>query len=285
MANDLQGRTFLVTGATAGIGLATAGALAGRGGRVVLTGRDAARTRAAVDTVRRSSGRDDVCSVPLDLASLASVREAADAFGELGVPLHVLVANAGQAGIRGVTADGFELAFGTNHLGHFLLTTLLLDRLRAAAPSRVVVVASQSHEQARGIDWDALRRPTATYSGMREYGVSKLCNVLFARELARRERPQGVTAYSLHPGVIASEIWKRVPWPVRPIATRFMRSPEDGARTSVHCATAPGIEADSGAYFSDCAVHRVNPVVTDELAAALWRRSEAWVAEAAPAAS
>lgn len=281
MANDLQGRTFLVTGATAGIGLATAAALAGRGGQVVLTGRDPSRTRAAVDAVRRSSGRDDVLSVPLDLASLASVREAATAVGELGVPLHVLVANAGQAGIRGLTTDGFELAFGTNHLGHFLLTTLLLDQLRAASPSRVVVVASQSHEQARGIEWDALRRPTATFSGMREYGVSKLCNVLFARELARREAARGVTAYSVHPGVIASEIWKRVPWPVRPIATRFMRSTEDGARTSVHCATAPGIERDSGAYFSDCAVHRVNPAVTDDLAADLWRRSEAWVAQAA----
>lgn len=280
MDHDLAGRTFLVTGATAGIGLATARALAGRGGRVVVAGRSPDRTRAAVDTVRRASGNDDVTSIALDLASLASVREAAAAFGELGLPLHVLVNNAGLAGLRGSTADGFELAFGTNHLGHFLLTTLLIDHLRAAAPSRVVSVASDSHYQAKGIDWDAVRQPTRSYAAMREYAVSKLCNVLFVQELARREAGHGVTAYSVHPGVIASEIWKRVPWPVRPLMTRFMKSTVEGARTSVYCATEPGIEKDSGAYFDDCAVRAPNPVATEALAAELWRRSEEMVAGA-----
>lgn len=278
MGGDLAGRTVLVTGATAGIGLATAEELARRGGHVVVAGRSPERTAAAVDAVRRASGSDEVSSLDLDLADLGSVRQAAATFLDTDRPLHVLVDNAGIAGLRGATADGFELAFGTNHLGHFLFTSLLLPRLRASAPARVVVVASESHYQAKGIDWAALQRPTRSFTAMPEYAVSKLCNVLFAQELARREADHGVTAYSVHPGVIASEIWKRLPWPARPIAKRFMKSPAEGARTSVYCATETGIEGDSGAYFDSCAVRAPNPVATPALAAELWERSEAWVA-------
>jgi retinol dehydrogenase-12 len=276
--SELQGRTFLVTGATSGIGRATLEDLARRGASVVLACRSVPRAEEVAATTRRSTGNDAVWVVPMDLASLGSVRAGVESFHRLGLPLHVLVNNAGVGGARGTTSDGFELAFGTNHLGHFLLTALLLGDLRAAAPSRVVTVASASHYQARGIDFDDVRRRSRSITGLREYAVSKLCNVLFSRELALREAANGVTAASLHPGVVATEIWRRVPRPVRPLVTRRMLSPEQGARTSLYCATAPGVEEHNGAYFDDCAVRAPSPLVTPALAAALWDHSEQFVA-------
>ena len=177
-----------------------------------------------------------------------------------------------------LTASGVELAFGTNHVGHFVLTTRLLDALGDGAPRRVVTVASKSHYQAKGIDFDAVRRPTHSRTGMPEYAVSKLANVLFSQELARRVAGRGIHTYVLHPGVIASEIWRNVPWPLRPVMTRFMKSPEEGARTSVYCASSPEVADDTGRYYSDCAVKEPNPAATPELAAELWRRSEEWTA-------
>jgi len=270
---DLTGRAYLVTGATSGIGRATAEELARRGGTVVLACRSEERAKATIGALRRATGSTSIFFVPLDLADLASVRAAARSFCGLGLPLHVLVNNAGIGGVRGVTRDGFELAFGTNHLGHFLLTNLLLDQLRAAAPARVVTVASDSHYHARGIDFDALRRPTR-FTARAEYAMSKLCNVLFTQELARREGPNGVSAFAVHPGVVATGIWKRVPWPARSILMRTMLSATEGARTSLYCATEPGLEAYNGGYFHDCTACAPSPVATPELAAALWRFSE-----------
>ena len=183
-----------------------------------------------------------------------------------------------MGGARGLTASGFELNFGTNHLGHFLLTTRLLEALGDGAPRRVVTVASKSHYQAKGIDFDAVRRPTRSMTGMPEYAVSKLANVLFSQELARRVAGRGIHTYVLHPGVIASEIWRNVPWPLRPVMTRFMKSPEDGARASVHCASSPEVADETGRYYSDCAVKEPNAAVTPELAKELWSRSEEWAA-------
>jgi len=271
---ELEGRVFLVTGASSGIGLATAAQLACQGGVVVLACRSKERAMAVIGAVRRDSGNDAVHFVQLDLARLASVRQAAESFREMGLPLHVLINNAGVAGARGVTEEGFEVAFGTNHLGHFLLTSLLLPELRAAAPSRVVTVSSAAHFQAKGIDFAALRRPTRSLTGYREYAVSKLCNVLFAQELARREGPHGVSSFSLHPGVVASRIWRRVPWPIRPLLTRSMLTPDEGARTTLWCCSEPGLEAYSGGYFENCAPRGPSPVATPQLAARLWEESE-----------
>ena len=158
----------------------------------------------------------------------------------------MLVNNAGVAGRRGLTKQGFELMFGVNHLGHFLLTELLLERLTSSGPARVVTVASDAHYSARGIDWDALRRPARGITGLGEYAVSKLCNVLFSQELARRTEGTGVHAYALHPGVVASDIWRRVPWPVRPLVTRRMLTVDQGAQTSLYCATSPSVAATAG---------------------------------------
>lgn len=275
---DMEGRTVVVTGANSGIGRATALALVARGARVHVACRSAERAAEVLDEAGRLAGPGSAAFLELDLADLASVRRSAATFLAGGEPLQVLVNNAGVAGQRGQTADGFELTFGVNHLGHFLLTELLLDRLRANAPARVVTVSSVGHRQARGIDFEALRRPTRSFTALPEYGVSKLCNILFTQELARREAGSGLTTYTLHPGAIASNIWRRVPWPVQPLMKVFMRSSEDGARTSIWCASAPELAGVSGRYYVDCREHQPSRVATPELAAELWSRSEEWTA-------
>jgi NAD(P)-dependent dehydrogenase (short-subunit alcohol dehydrogenase family) len=168
------------------------------------------------------------------------------------------------------------MTFGVNHLGHFALTNLLLGLLTQSAHTRVVNVSSEAHYQARGIDFDALRRAGRGITGLHEYAVSKLCNVLFTQELARRTAGTGVTTYTLHPGVVASDIWRRVPWPVRPIMTRRMLSVTDGAQTSLYCATSPEVAGVSGRFYDKCAERAPNPVATPELGLALWERSAAW---------
>jgi NAD(P)-dependent dehydrogenase (short-subunit alcohol dehydrogenase family) len=276
-SGELAGRTFMVTGGNTGIGRATAAGLARRGGRVYVATRSQEKGRRAVADIVAATGSDAVAFLPLDLADLASVRRCAEEFLALGEPLHVLINNAGVGGQRGITKDGFELAFGVNHVGHFALTTALLDRLAASAPARVVTVASDAHYQARGVDFEAVRRPTASVTGMREYAVSKLCNVLFSQELARRVQGRGITTYALHPGVVASDIWRRVPWPIRPLIKLRMISPEEGAKTSLYCATSGSVAAASGRFYDDSREREPSKVAAPDLARALWEHSQAWV--------
>ena len=280
-AGDLEDRTFLVTGANTGIGKETARALSARGARVFVACRSQENGRRAIDEIAGETGSRSLELLSLDLGDLDSVRRCAEAFLAAGEPLHVLINNAGVAGGRGMTTSGFERTFGTNHVGPFLLTSLLLDRLRASAPARIVNVSSIAHYEAPGIDWEAVRRPTKSLTGMPEYRVSKLANVLHAQELARRLDGTGVTTYALHPGVIASDIWRRVPWPVRPLMKRRMDTPEHGARTSLYCATAPELAAESGQYYDDCRRTPAAPAATAALGAELWRRSSDWTAAGA----
>ena len=273
----LSGTTALVTGANSGIGAATAIGLAREGARVHLACRSEERTRPVLDRIASECGPGRAAYVPLDLGDLDSVRRCAERFLDQDEPLHVLVNNGGVAGLRGLTSSGFELAFGTNHVGHFLLTSLLRDRLRHSAPARVVTVASVAHFQAPGIDWDAVRRPTRSITGLPEYAVSKLANVVFSEELGRRLEGTGVTTYAVHPGAIASNIWKRVPWPFRQVMKRvFMRSPEEGARTSLWCATEPDLAGETGRYYDACRARPASRTATPELGEELWRRSVAW---------
>jgi retinol dehydrogenase-12 len=274
---DLSGRTFLVTGGNTGIGLATARTLAKRGGRVHLACRSEQKGQAAAAALAAEAGSDQVRFLQLDLADLASARASAQAFLALGEPLHVLINNAGVAGRRALTKDGFELMFGVNHLGHFAFTIALLDCL-TSSKARIVNVASDAHYSAKGVNFDQLRRPARGITGMNEYAVSKLCNVLFTQELARRLAGTGVTSYSLHPGVVASDIWRRVPWPVRPLMTRRMLTVDQGAQTSLYCATSPELADVSGRYYDNCAEREPSPVATAELAGQLWRWSEEWAA-------
>jgi NAD(P)-dependent dehydrogenase (short-subunit alcohol dehydrogenase family) len=244
---------------------------------VCLAGRSEAKTLPVIDEIVARTGNSALQFLLLDLGDLASVRACASEFLSTGEPLHGLINNAGLAGQRGLTESGFELAFGTNYVGPFLLTGLLLERLRESAPARIVNVSSIGHYRAAGIDYEAVRQRTKSLIPMPEYAVSKLGNVLHAQELARRLDRDGVTTYSLHPGAIASDVWRRVPWPVRPLLKRRMRSPAEGARTSLYCATSPELANESGHYYDDCRRKEPSAVATPQLAAELWDRSVAWV--------
>jgi NAD(P)-dependent dehydrogenase (short-subunit alcohol dehydrogenase family) len=273
---DLDGRTFVVTGATSGIGLITAGALATRGARVFLGCRSVDKGEGAAAALRASApGRSLALDLfPADVADLASVHAAAEAFLSRGLPLHGLIDNAGVGGAHGLSPDGFELTFATNHLGPYLLTRLLEPALRAGRPARVVVVSSEAHRNVRSIDFEALRGTTRSRTGLPEYAVSKLCNVLFARELGRRWAGRGITTYALHPGVVATGIWRRVPGPLRWLITRFMIPPEEGARTTITCATSPELGAASGRYYRREREEAPSAVAQDDaLAARLWEES------------
>lgn len=274
---DLSAKTYVITGANTGIGLATARALAGAGARVVAAGRSLERIQPAVDSIRTETGNSHVEAVAFELGSLASVREGARAILERAERIDALINNAGVVGQRGLTQDGFELQFGVNYLAHFLLTELLLDRLKASAPSRIVIVASGSHYRAKGVDFDAVRRETQSVTGLSEYAVSKLGNVLHARKLAQRLEGSGVTSYSLHPGVVASDAFRRIPQPLRSIVKLFMISTDAGARTSLYCATSPDVAGESGLYYEARRPRTPSrPAQDDALRDALDERSRAW---------
>jgi retinol dehydrogenase 12 len=279
MDKDLAGKNVVITGANTGIGLATAAALAARGAALTLACRSAEKTRQVVEDLRRRTGNDAIDFVELDLARLASVRRAAAEVLATDHPIHVLINNAGVGGQRGITADGFELHFGINHLGHFLWTELVLERLRASAPARIVALSSHAHYGARSIPWDALRRKTRSVTGMPEYKVSKLANVLHVAELGRRLAGSGVTTYAVHPGVIASDIWRRLPWILRKPALAFMKTTEEGALSSVRCAAAPELAGETGRYYdADGNGKAPGRLARDPaLAAELWERSVAMV--------
>ena len=277
----LQGQVALITGANTGIGRVTASALARLGARVFIATRSADKTQPVLDEIRSAGGHAEWLA--LDLGELASVRACAAAFLAKNLPLHLLVNNAGLASARGLTASGFELAFGTNHVGPFLLTQLLTDKLRqsvsdAAGTVRVVTVASRMHTRVKGIDWAVLRQSTPTRLGLPEYGVSKLANVLFSAELGRRLAGTGVHSYALHPGVVASDLWRSLGWPLRPLVKAFMLTPEQGAATTLHCATSAAVAGQTGLYYDKCQPTRTSRAGADvALAAELWRRSEEWV--------
>jgi retinol dehydrogenase-12 len=279
-AMDLAGKNVIVTGANTGIGRVTALELARKKARVILACRSEERTAPVLQEIAGFGGRAEFLKV--DLAELSSTRAAAESFLSRGEPLSVLVNNAGLAGARGLTKDGFEITFGTNHMGPYLFTRLLLPALERAGESRVVNVSSEGHYRAGGIDWDAVRKPTRTTTGLHEYCVSKLANVLFSNELARRSGKSGVRTYSLHPGAVASDVWREVPWGIRHVMKLFMLSNEDGARTTLFCATSDAVRDQTGKYYDNRREQRASDAALDEaLAGALWERSAAWAGLAA----
>jgi NAD(P)-dependent dehydrogenase (short-subunit alcohol dehydrogenase family) len=274
----LAERTCIVTGANTGIGRAIARGLASRGARVWLACRSEERARPVLSELRNEFGERSADYLELDLASLASVRRAANAFTATREPLDVLVNNAGVAGARGLTADGFEVSFGVNHLGRFHFTQQLLPRLRDRERARVITVSSGSHYAATDIDFERVRRPTASLTGLAEYETSKLCNVLFTAELARRTEGTGVHAYAVDPGRVASDVWRHVPRPIRAVMKWTMTSTEDGARSTLHCATEPSLVRHSGRYYAPDGTERTagEQARDTALAARLWAQSDAW---------
>ncbi|MFT5679421.1 MAG: retinol dehydrogenase-12 [Myxococcota bacterium] len=278
----MNDKTCLVTGANTGIGLETARGLAEQGATVVMTARNRTRGEEAVADVRRTTGSDRVSLLDLDLADLASVRAAAETVTAQHDRLHVLVNNAGlMLGERRVTTDGFEMTMGVNHLGHFAFTLLLLPLIMAAAPARIVNVASAVHQATRsGLDFDDLMFERRKYTPMGAYAASKLANIHFTRELARRLEGRGVTVNSVHPGVVGSrfgsdgdvsKLFGRLVGIARP----FMLTPAKGARTSLHVATSEEGGQVSGAYFAHRRQTKVSRAAQDDDAARqLWAMSE-----------
>src|SRR6266498_2341801 len=249
---DLHGRVCLVTGATSGIGRVTAEELAGMGATTLLVARDAERGERARRQIAATTGNQSLHVLLADLAAQAQVRRLAEQVRDHADRLHVLVNNAGLVQYhRRVTEDGLEWTFAVNHLAPFLLTNLLLDLLRAGAPSRVITVTSGAQSLGR-IDFDDLQGERR-YRGQRAYNQSKLANVMFTYELARRLEGTGVTATCVHPGVVRTNFGADGPLPVRlliPLGRRFMRSPEQGADTVVWLASSPDVEGVSGRYFT-----------------------------------
>ena len=279
---DLAGRTVLITGASSGLGRASALALAARGAAVVLAARSEARTQPVLDDIGRAHPAAQAEFLHLDLASLASVSDAAERVLASGRRLDVLMNNAGVAGTAGLTEDGFEITVGTNYIGHVYLTSLLLPRLLEAPQGRIVNIASVAHERVQSIDWRWLDRRTAgAKSGFNMYAASKLLNILHARELARRLAATRVTTYAVHPGGVASNIWRSLPWIARRALMLFLVSNEEGARTQVWCATAPELASSSGRYYYECREARGTELSRDAaLATELYDRTERAIADA-----
>lgn len=271
---SLAGKTAIVTGATSGIGTETARVLANAGATVVL----AVRNVKAGEALAKSLGKN-VEVQALELGDLKSVKAFTDAWLASGRPLHLLVNNAGiMATPKGETAQGFELQVGTNHLGHFALTTALLPVLEKSAPSRIVALSSDLHKRGNGARLvAALEKKPTDYSPFGAYGDSKLANVLFARALARR-LPAGVEVFSVHPGVINTNLSRSMGVLgaiYRAVGGLFMKSIPQGAATSVYAATAPELKGQSGAYLSNCAVAPASSEGSDAaLAEKVWALSE-----------
>jgi NAD(P)-dependent dehydrogenase (short-subunit alcohol dehydrogenase family) len=273
-----KSKTIVITGATSGIGRATALGLAKLDSRLILVGRDAGRAEETLAAIREATGREDVEIVRGDFARKEEVRRVADEIIDRCEAIHVLVNNAGVTLMkRTTTPDGFETTFAVNHLSYFLLTGLLLPRLLAAAPdARIVNVASDAHRWG-ALDFDDLQNERE-YRAMKVYGQSKTANILFTRELAGRLAGSGVSVNAVHPGAVATRLG-RGSGPLYDLLQRaigvFMRSPEQGAACSLHLATAPELAGVSGRYFADQREKQPRPHASDPaLAARLWEISE-----------
>ena len=276
----MQGKVCVITGASSGIGRVAALELAERGATVVLICRNEAGGAPVLEEMERRGGSGSATLLTADLSSQRQVRQVAADFLERFDRLDVLINNAGVAGwgTRLVTEDGLETTFAVNHLAPFLLTSLLLDRLRASAPARVITVSSAAHRNG-GLDFDDLQGERR-YSGFGAYSRSKLANVLFTRELSRRLEETGVTANCLHPGVVATGIFRNLPrWMRVVFSSPLVLSPERGADTMLYLATAPEVDEVSGRYFVRRKPARTSRASQDAAAARrLWEASEALTA-------
>jgi len=270
-AAKLDGKTVIITGCNTGIGKETARDLFKRGARVILACRDEAKAQLAADEIRKddASRPDAVIVRKLDLSSMSSIRSFASDILEAEPKIDILINNAGVMMCPyQKTEDGFEMQLGTNHFGHFLLTNLLLDRIIESAPSRIINVSSSLHQRGT-IKFDDLQSEKS-YGQIAAYSQSKLANVLFTRELAKKLKGTGVTTYSLHPGAVRTDLQRHHNiW--GSIISPFMKTPVQGAQTTIYCAVNEELAEESGLYYSDCkAVEPSRKAKDDAVAKKLW---------------
>jgi len=277
----LDGKTVVITGANTGIGKVTAMDLSKRGAKVVMLCRNVEKAEEAAEEIRKAT-EGEVVVHKLDLASLASVRECAEQLGNSLEKIDILINNAGIMACPEMrTTEGFEMQIGTNHFGHFLLTNLLLPQLKKAAPNaRIVNVSSLAHTRGQ-MQWDDINWEKTPYNAIQAYGQSKLANILFTKELARKGEGSGVNAYALHPGVINTELGRHLKDTFGPmvliwkLAMPFIKTPESGANTTIYCAVDESIADHNGRYYSDCKEKQTAPQAENiEDAKKLWEVSE-----------
>lgn len=270
----MQNKRVLITGGNSGIGIVAATELARQGAEIILACRDSAKTSAALEQINAVATAPAV-NLPVDLASLASVRSLAAEVTNRYDRLDVLINNAGLFPPKQkLTEDGFEMQIGVNHLAHFLLTNLLLDLLKASAPARIISVSSMLHKKGR-IDFDSFKG-VDKYNAQAAYGQSKLANVLFALELAQRLAGTGVTSNVLHPGAVATDIVRDTPWLVRKIIGLMFIAPEKGAKTTIMLASEPALEDTTGKYYNQCELDTYSDQGNDQaLRERLWEVSAA----------
>ena len=275
---DLTDKVCMITGATSGIGQATAMALAGAGAKVFLVCRNEDKGLATKQKIVKQSGSEKIELLIGDLASLEDVRKIAADFLARNEKLHILINNAGVITTQRQTSkDGFELMFAVNHLAHFLLTNLLLDRMKSSEPARIINVSSGAHGFIKGIKFDDLQSESS-FSTMRDYGHSKLCNLLFTVALDNLLNSSRITVNAVHPGAVSTGLGTQNGWFAKlvfAILRPFFRSPEQGAATSVMLATDPKLDTTSGKYFYNCKISTPKPWALDNNAAAeLWKVSQ-----------
>jgi NAD(P)-dependent dehydrogenase (short-subunit alcohol dehydrogenase family) len=272
---NLHGQTAVVTGANTGIGLVTARELAAAGAHVVLACRNRVKAGQAMETIKQTCPKASLDFLELDLSRLDSIRAAALKLQSKTKQIDILVNNAGVAGYRGQTTDGFEYTFGVNHIGHFALTLSIVDLLKDGG--RIINIASKAHYTASKLELKNMRQPTRHITGYSEYAASKLANVLFSARLAKELQKRCIDCFAVHPGVIASDIWRKVPFGIRHIIKLFMISNEEGARTTLYCATSPAIKGMTGLYWDRCKPKTPSRLAQDEsLQNTLWDYSLKW---------
>jgi len=279
----MDGKTVVITGANTGIGKITATDMSRRGARVIMLCRDMTRAEPAAEDIRKETG-GEVIVEKMDLASLASIRACAERLSKSETKIDVLINNAGVMMCpMSRTEDGFEMQIGTNHFGHFYLTNLLLPLIKKAAPgARIVTVSSLAHKRIDDIMWEDINWNNTPYDTVTAYAQSKLANILFTRELARRLKGTGITAYSLHPGVIATELGRHVGDTmgmvtsiIFKLAMPFVKTPESGAQTSIFCAVDESVAEQSGLYYADCSeTSPASHALRDGDPERLWQLSE-----------
>jgi len=278
---SLNGKVALVTGGDSGIGRITVRKLAFSGYHFFLAGLHQERMKALVDQIAdETDGSARTESIELDLGDVGSIRNCVTKFLQKSLRLDLLINNAGVVGIRGKTQSGFEMTFGICYVGHFLLTQLLIDTLVSSAPARIINLASKVHRDVKRFDFDSVHRSNWSPVGFKQYRFAKLANILHIRELTRRLEGTGVTACAVHPGTVATRIWQNFPAPIVNFIKPNMLTPEQGAATTLFCATADDTEVPPGSYFEKCRLKTPSALALDpDLARELWSRTETWLAE------